>query len=279
MGFWPDVKRGDPVRHHMLLENDLRHMVNALSGFSDRPNGRTVGSVVRVRIWNAGENAIKGGQPVMFDHSKDACGDAFPAIPCTEDGKFYGVCEDYLKPGAIGECVIAGAVGVSTTGGTAGNYAAPSADGTMFVRGDAGVPILYANTALGAVICLGAAPAVSASSSHAPFRLSFNGGTAGTATVDVAPGFASRNGEAVFVPAGTVDATASGYVALRAPFSDSTGWGAFEYVVLQSGGGTVTITDADYPVGWVTVSGGTVSAVESFTPPMAVFIKAGTCDE
>ena len=72
---------------------------------------------------------------------------------------------------------------------------------------------------------------------------------------------------------------AASLLMLRAPFNDSTGWGNFEYAVIPITGGTsVAITDADFPLGYVTVSGGTaVVSIESFTPPMAVFIKAGTC--
>lgn len=276
MAFWPDVNRGDRVQHHMLLENDLRHMVNAQNGFSSRPNGRTLGSVVRVRIWNASTAAIVSGAPVMFDNTKDLCNDAFPAIPCTDSSRFWGVCENDLAVGEIGECVISGAVGVTFSSGTVGNYAAPDATGTAFVRGDVGVPIMFQNTVMGGVVCLGAT-ASDLVFLHAPFQLSFNGGTAGTTIVDIAPGFASRNGTAVWVSSGTVGVSESGYVMLRAPFIDGTGWGDFELAVIPVSGGSVAITDADYPLGWVTINGGTITSVESFNPPMAVFIKAGTC--
>ena len=62
--------------------------------------------------------------------------------------------------------------------------------------------------------------------------------------------------------------------------SETVTYIAFDHAekAAQPGGTSVAITDADFPLGYVTVSGGTaVVSIESFTPPMAVFIKAGTC--
>lgn len=119
-----------------------------------------------------------------------------------------------------------------------------------------------------------------------PFDLTIDGGT----ILNIGIGFASRNGTVVQVDAGTVSLaqiSASGYLMLRAPWVQDSqtsewGWGDFERVVVTSAGGTVAITDADYPLGYVTISSGTVSAIESaesFHPAMAIFIKAGTCSE
>ena len=149
MGFWADVKRGDKVQHSALLENNVRHMVNALNGFGSGAVRATGSGVVRVAIWNAHTVALQAGQPVMFDAAKAMCGDALPAVPCTDASKPYGVCTGYLAPNAMGDCVLAGAVPVTVTGGT-GSYAIPDATGAGFVLGDTGQPVLFDNLPQGA---------------------------------------------------------------------------------------------------------------------------------
>lgn len=134
---------------------------------------------------------------------------------------------------------------------------------------------------------------------NAPFNLSLS--TDGT-KVNVYYGFASRNGAVEFVDRNSIAVstiTESGYIMLRAPFSETDGWGAFEYVVIPwthdstggniiEGGWSVKITNEDYPIGFVEITGGTsqdgtevnqVTRLESYNPTMAIFIKAGTCSE
>lgn len=112
--------------------------------------------------------------------------------------------------------------------------------------------------------------------SHAPFRLTIGGGTA---TVNVATGLASRNGEMVEVSAGTITVEQAGYIYLQVPFDDDTGWGSFSYGVSADLISLVGGTAECFPLGYVEMVGGTVTAVESFAVPMAVFIKAGTCTD
>ena len=124
----------------------------------------------------------------------------------------------------------------------------------------------------------GGASGGGAGAAHLPFTIT--GGTAAN-VVEISAGFASRNGAAVYVAAGTATVSQSGYLMLRAPWDDNDGgWQPFEYVVIPVAGGAVSITDADFPLGYVTVSGGTAfEAATSFHPAMAVFIKAGTCTQ
>lgn len=134
---------------------------------------------------------------------------------------------------------------------------------------------------------------------HAPFNLSLS--TDGT-KVNVSYGFVSRNGAVEFVDYSSIEVssiTESGYIMLRAPFDEANGWGELTYVVIPlthdptggnitEGGWSVEITNEDYPIGYVEVTGGTsqdgtevnqVTGLESFNPTMAIFIKAGTCSE
>jgi len=133
-------------------------------------------------------------------------------------------------------------------------------------------------SAIPQAVAAGGGGAGSGASGYLPFTIT--GGTAAD-VVEISAGFASRNGAAVYVAAGTATVSQSGYLMLRAPWDDNNGgWQAFEYAVIPVAGGAVSITDADFPLGYVTVSGGTAfEAATSFHPAMAVFIKAGTCSQ
>ena len=142
MAYWPDVTRGEKVQHHMLLENNIRHMINSLDGFGSTPNRGSSNGVVRIPIWNSSNAAFSAGQPVSFDSSKALCGDAVPAVPVTDKKKPWGVCEKYIEPNGIGECIISGYARVSITGSN-GDKAEPYGSGTSFIRGNSGVPIIW----------------------------------------------------------------------------------------------------------------------------------------
>jgi len=137
MAFWPDVKRGDTVKHHMVLENNLRHLINSLDGFGSGIARGTTGGVVRIQIWNSTGDAFAAGQPVAFDTQKEMSGHALPAVKVTNTKKPWGVCVNPLDPNAIGDCIIAGPAEVTLSGGS-GDYAEPVVNGTRFSRSSTG---------------------------------------------------------------------------------------------------------------------------------------------
>ncbi|MBE6370770.1 MAG: hypothetical protein E7055_01685 [Lentisphaerae bacterium] len=144
MGFWPDVKRGDKVQHHMVLENNLRHLVNSLDGFGSGMGRATASGVVRIQIWNATNETLPAGQPVEFDNTKPLCGDAVPAVKVTDTKKPWGVCVHTLDANAMGDCIISGPAEVALSGGS-GDYAEPVVNGTGFTRSSTGTArVLFA---------------------------------------------------------------------------------------------------------------------------------------
>ena len=157
MGYWPDVKRGDKVQHNSLLENNVRHLLNSLDGFSSGIRRSTGNGVVRIQIWNASGSAMTPGQPVAFDNTKNMCGEAVPAIAVTDTEKPWGVCVNALAKNAIGDCIVSGPATVTLTGGS-GDYAEPVISGTGFTQSETGTAsVLYKGTGDKGVILLGSA--------------------------------------------------------------------------------------------------------------------------
>lgn len=200
-----------------------------------------------------------------------------------------------MEPADPNELARARIIGLSpavvTIRDTSHRYVQPiagSSTGALETCESGSAKLLVRGGTTGAVWCViqlgvsGAAAAV-AGASHAPFALSIGGGTA---TVNVAAGIASRNGVKVSVAGGTVTATASGYVYVATTFSTVSGWAtgnnSFSFGVASGLSDLVAVTGGSittecYPVGYVTVTGGVVTEVESFKVPMAIFLKAGTC--
>lgn len=233
--------------------------------------------------------AVELSEPVLTPTNCDTWPWETPTFTTTvagDTGKPWAILMEPAEPGELAQARVIGVVpAVVTIRDAAHSYVRPvanSATGELESCESSEAKILWRGGTSGAQWCvlqLGSAASAAETASHAPFKISFSGGTVSPFTLSVASGFASRNGDVVQVEAGTVSVSQSGYVMLRAPFNDSTGWGSFEYAVIPITGGTVVaITDADYPLGYVTVSGGTaVASIESFTPPLAVFIKTGSC--
>ena len=150
MAFYPDVQPGDDLDYSAQRENDLRHLLNSGNGFGDGVNrGKT--HKVRVPVWNITPNNINAGSLVYVVVSGNSmCGEAFPVAPVTDYSDFdfdsapFGVLENSMKPKATGDLVLSGTVSVSISGGTEGNFAKPTADGS-FERGQEGFRILHLN--------------------------------------------------------------------------------------------------------------------------------------
>lgn len=150
MGFFPDVSPGAPFRPSAVLENNLRHMVNALNGFQTPSLGKTRGGAVKIQVYNSTTELITSGTGVNFDDSKKPSGDAIPAIPCSDASKPWGVIPENLKPNEMGDCIISGPVRVKISG--AGSCAQPGKDPKIFERGESGAVVLYANEENGVIL-------------------------------------------------------------------------------------------------------------------------------
>lgn len=169
MGFWPDVKRGDKVQHHMVLENNVRHLINSLNGFGSGIGRSSGNGVVRIQIWNASNTVLAAGQPVAFDSTKGLCGDALPAVKVTDKEKPWGVCVQALPVNGMGDCIISGPAVVSLSG-SSGDYAEPVVNGTGFARSETGTArVLFAGSK--SIILLGGAGNVD-TSYDGPFAVS-----------------------------------------------------------------------------------------------------------
>ena len=53
MAFWPDVHKGDRIERPTQLENDVRHLLNRLDGFSEKSARAHSSSPAIINVWNA----------------------------------------------------------------------------------------------------------------------------------------------------------------------------------------------------------------------------------
>lgn len=266
MGFWPDVKRGDKVRHHMVLENNVRHLINSLDGFGSGM-GRGAGSgVVRIQIWNASGGALAAGQPVAFDSAKEMCGDAVPAVKVTDKNKPYGVCVTALAAKGMGDCIIAGPAVVSLSG-SSGDYAEPVVNGTGFARSETGTArVLFAGSK--SIIVLGGAGNVD--TYEGPFAITYD---AEAQKLQVAAGYATLNGEWKEVGAASLTPQ-TGTICVCSTLGDGE-WSAPEVKF-------ATPSKNNYPIGTVKVEGSGEAqtvAVSCCRVPVVHLFDVGSCEK
>lgn len=156
MGFYSDVKPGEPFRPSASLSNDVRHLLNQLNGFGGGVNPAAAPGIVRIPVYNSTSAVLSEGKAVSIDISGIIAGECYPVIAFSDEIPCYGVLAKDLNPAEVGDCILSGlaVVQISSTPAT-GNYATPGTGG-VFVRGDEGVPIVnISGTA--AVVMLGGA--------------------------------------------------------------------------------------------------------------------------
>lgn len=262
MAFFPDVLPGQDFVPSASLSNNVRRLVNVLDGFQgQRLRGAGAGTV-RIQIYNALENSIPAGTAVNFDDASEMSGDAVPAKPLTDPKKPWGVITQTLKEREMGDCFISGPVTVTVSG--SGDFAQPSAGSPgVFTRGAEGAPVLFAHGAK-AVINLGAG---TPEHYDGPFALSFD---AATAVVKVKPGYLSRNGQFLSVPAAEL-APETGMVCVTSVLDSAGAWTTPAVAFGQPG-------QMSYPIGSCKVVGESVT-VSSFRVPVAILIVTAICDE
>lgn len=261
MAFFPDVTRGEAFKPNALLSNNVRHLVNAMNGFTAKPLPAT-GGMIRIQVYNNSSSAIKGGTAVNFSESGTLCDGAVPAEPLKDVTKPWGVLVNNLEGKALGSCIICGPATVSISG--SGEYAVPSTSNpSTFTRGATGSPVIFASSGKG-VILLGA---TSQDTYDGPFALSYD---TEKKKLKVKNGYLSRNGE--FKEVSGVDLSPqSGMVCACSTLSSEGDWSEPEIKFASPG-------QFNYPVGSCKVSGESVT-VCSYRVPVAIIIAAGVCSE
>lgn len=154
MGFYGDVKPGDTFKPSAALENDVRHFLNRLNGFSGGPITAGNPGIIRIPVYNATSAALQVGKAVSIDISGIIANGCYPAIAYSDTMPCFGVLVKDLNPAEVGDCILSGlaVVQIASTPAT-GNYALPGTGG-VFVRGNEGVPILNVSETV-AVVMLG----------------------------------------------------------------------------------------------------------------------------
>ena len=262
MGFYSDVKPGEPFRPSASLSNDVRHLLNQLNGFGGGVNPAAAPGIVRIPVYNSTQAVLSEGKAVSIDISGIIAGECYPAIAFSDEMPCYGVLAKDLNPAEVGDCILSGlaVVQISSTPAT-GNYATLGTGG-VFVRGDEGVPIVNVSSTA-AVVMLGA---VKASSGGVIYEAGpgvnsdlLSGGTisgnyVGVGSVTVTPVEGSTNGQMKIacsggggggsVPPGTI-------IAYAGPLSSDD----MMFPAGYSGNG-------DTPAGWLHCNGQAVSRSE-----------------
>lgn len=266
MGFWPDVKRGDVVTHHMVLENNVRHLINSLNGFGAGAMGGGNSGVVRVQVWNASGSNLTAGQPVAFDSEKELSGEAIPVVKVTDVKKPWGVLVNALAARAHGDCIVAGPASVKLSG-SSGDYAKPDTGGSGFKRADTGTARVLFSGSNAAVILLGGAGNME--NYNGPFAITYD---AEAKKLQIAAGNVNANGVFLISAAATIEPQ-SGTICVCTQIGDNGKWSTPE----------IKFADAEkysYPIGSCKVEGSGEErsvTVCNYCVPVAIIIDAAEC--
>ncbi len=212
MAFFPDVTRGDKFKPNALLSNNVRHIVNAMNGFSAKPLFAT-GGMIRIQVYNNTSTVIAAGTAVNFSEDGSLCDDAVPAEPLKDAAKPWGVTVNSLKANAMGSCILCGPANVMLSG--SGDYAEPSTSNpASFTRGSTGAPVIFAANGKG-VILLGAGN----QAYNGPFAVSYD---SKSCSAHIAEGHCEINISEFTVAETTVDAAGSGFIILESEYGSNT---------------------------------------------------------
>lgn len=124
MGFYPDVTRGDKFRPITALENDVRHMVNAIDGFVT-PGANNKRNHEVVAIINNTDTMFQAGTIVNLEKEGDDATGAIFAVPIQSVDEKWGIVTGNVAPKAFGSCIISGVVAVPNNGHTGADYLEP----------------------------------------------------------------------------------------------------------------------------------------------------------
>ena len=259
MAFFPDVSRGDTFQPNTLLSNNVRHIVNAMNGFSAKPM-LAAGGMIRIQVYNNTSSEIAAGTAVNFSGDGTLCDEAVPAEPLQDASKPWGVVVNPLAAKAMGSCILCGPANVALSG--TGDYAEPSAASpATFTRGATGAPVIFASGGKGVILL----DAISQDVYDGPFALSYD---TESKMLKVNSGYLSRNGDFVTVAAAELSPV-TGMVCVSSSLDDDGNWSTPEIKF-------ATPDATDFPVGSCEVSGESVT-VCSFRAPVAVILVVDVC--
>lgn len=154
MAFYPDVQPGQRYQIPASFFNDVHRILNSVNGFSPGA-GTSDNSEVSIQVYNSTpDKVLNAGTAVTVCSTGDFCEDSIPVICYDGSENVWGVLQNTLQPGEIGDCIISGVTFIDVTSGI-GKYASPNTDGS-FVLGDAesGAKVVFASAGR-AMIVLG----------------------------------------------------------------------------------------------------------------------------
>lgn len=187
MAFFQPVQPGQKFAPSAAVENAIRAMLNKQSGISAGDAHRITTS--KLKVYNNTAEILIAGQAVSFDNDV-IIADSIPVKKYSASVS-WGVLATTLQPDGFGECIVSGAVLVTTITGS-GSSAEPASDGRSFVAGNSGAQILCLDAASGTgMILLGGGVGSGAAEYNGQHKLILHAGAvyvADGATFDPATG-------------------------------------------------------------------------------------------
>ena len=291
MPYYPDVRKGQAVKHSTALENDVRRMVNSTSGFGDRSKRGLAVSPAKIKVWNASGSIITNGTAVHIKTGAQIVNnELIPVEHYSDYSKPFFVTTKAIEARGIGEAVTAGALIVYASGTPSGwvrpyrgafLYCEESYDGekakVLSVHGQKSeYPVIMLNGGSAATPNAGNGESVPESVfSMRPLGLS----TAGLAnSVRVNSGWANVNGvfhaiQPTEVILDVLQETPQkrAYVCVHSePRPAGGGWTTPEIVLRTD------ITQYEYPIGLVWWSG-VQYLCDSYNTPIAIILESAEC--
>ncbi len=265
MASFPEVTVKDKFEPNARLSNAVRNMVNSADGFKAGAQKRTNTNVIRVACYNATTSTITSGTAVMFGETAIA-DDVYPIKPYdgTADA-LWGVLSTTIEAQGCGSAVVMGCVTVNASG--SGDYVTANADGT-FVRGDEGVPIIYASGS-SCLILLGGGSSGSGYSGN--FAVTWEGGD----KLNISSGYLNCNGFEYKSISATTISLASGTLCLctEPTYSSNGTWTTPTF-------NFTTPSACAYPIAEVTSNssnGETTVTIKQFPVTVAVILYSTLC--
>ena len=197
MGFYPDVKPGDPFKPSARLSNQVRHFFNGVQTVSA---GKSIKSAFannnRVAVINSTDKTLPA-YTAIYVSSHNTTSDKNGLIdlnllaePATSDQLLWGITENNIEPDEIGMMVVSGVTQAYITG--SGNYATPGANGKLIAGSSGKALILHPGDAkTPGIVQLGySAGAVGGGEYQGIFKIVFVGKTeSGDGEFEVINGF------------------------------------------------------------------------------------------
>lgn len=287
MPYYPDVRRGQPVKHYVSLENDLRRMVNASNGMTGKTKrGNSIGPA-KIKVWNASGNLLTAGSAVQTRAGGQLVnGDTVPVDAFRASEREFFVLKETLAVNETGEALTAGAVIVSVDGEDVTEWVRPAGGKFIFCEEDyAGAKAkVISQHGKKCVILLNSGNPEAANQtpdaeipiafSARPFALTLAGRNG---SIGVNAGAVNVNGIFHSIPPKDVDiselpksSAQQGYLCVHSePRPAENGWTAPEIIL------TPDPYKYDFPIGFVWWDG--AYHCEDYFAPMAIILESAEC--